>query len=191
MSIVAECQIHGAMLTRLDHAASMAWLAWLTGEGPPPADQRAVRFALAHCHAGVTWGYLDGAVWRLGSEIDPEQCPSPTADSLHELRLFGATAEVLIWRDDDAQLSGRILADDRRDFNPSDPLRPMDEPRCLRGKAAVEKLAGFTRYVDAGGAQHLAPESFPPNFGVRHYLEQDPSTGAARIAATRLVSEKL
>lgn len=191
MTIAGPPQIHGAAFTPLDSDAARSWLAWLTAEGPAPSGVRGIRFALAHCDSGVTWAYLDKqGVWRLGSAVDPALCPRPTAASLHELRLFGATSEVLLWRADDGQLCGRILADDSAVFNSSDPLRPMNERRFLRG-GCRETRNGLKHYVDVGGAQHLAPESFPEEFHVRHYFEQDTSTGAARIAAVRLVPEKL
>jgi len=109
--------------------------------------------------------------------------PLPDSLSLHELRLFGQAAEVLIWRGDEG-LSGRILVDTTAEVDPW--LAPMNERRRLRGDPKASQ-DGFTRYVDAGGAQHLAPENFPKEFSVRNYLEQDSETGAVRITATRLV----
>lgn len=187
---IANPGIAGARITPIDAEQASAWLDWLSGSGSPSMETHDVRFALAHSDSGVTWGYLDERrQWKLGAVVDPGLCPVPTAKSLHELRLFGNTAEVLIWRSDD-ELQGRILADDGIGFNASAPLRPMNEGRRLRGECR-EMRDSFKRYVDAGGAQHLAPESFPEEFSVRHYFAQDLATGAVRIAATRLVPEKL
>lgn len=191
MTVAATPQIPGASLTTLESDAATSWLAWLISEGPAPADTHGIRFALAHCESGVTWAFLDDAgKWRLGSAVKPDLCPVPTATSLHELRLFGATAEVLLWRADDGQLRGRILADSGPRAVSDDPLRPFCESRWLRGDPS-EPRDGFIRYTDRGGAEHLAPQSLPHEFSVRNYLEQDSSTGAVRIAVTRLVSEKL
>jgi CRISPR-associated protein (TIGR03984 family) len=182
-----KSEIQCAMLLSLDSEHAKTWLEWFTGSESVPQDTFDVRFALSHCDSGVTWGYLDDqGVWRLGSTVDPELCPIPTASSLHELRLFGSTTEALIWRRDDGQLQGRVLADSGTTFSKTDPLYPIEEDRRLRGKPG-EAHNGFTRYTDPGGAQHLAPTSFPLVFSVRHYLEQDPYTGAVRIAVTRLV----
>jgi len=187
---IGNPEIAGARITPMNAEQANAWLNWLKGSGPPSTETHGVRFVLAHSDSGVTWGYLDDqGQWKLGSAIDPGLCPMPTAQSLHELRLFGNAAEVLIWRGDN-ELQGRIIADDGIVCGSSDPLCPMNEGRCLRGECR-EMREGFKRYVDAGGAQHLAPESFPVEFSVRHYFEQDASTGAVRIAATRLVPEKL
>jgi CRISPR-associated protein (TIGR03984 family) len=183
--------IAGAHIIPLSADQARAWLNWLTGSGPPPAETHGVRFSLAHSDSGVTWGFLDEqGQWKLGAAVDPALCPVPTAESLHELRLIGETAEVLIWHGD-GELQGRILADDSSAFDSQNPLRPMDEGRKLRGTPDNPTKDGFKRYVDVGGAQHLAPESFPEDFSVRHYLKQDPDTGAVRIAATRLVPERL
>ncbi len=187
---IANPRIAGACITPLNAEQANAWLDWLTGSGASSMESQGVRFALAHSDSGVTWGYLDGQRhWTMGTAVDPSLCPIPTAKSLHELRLFGNTAEVLIWRGDN-KLQGRILADDGIVFDSSDPLCPLNEGRRLRGECR-EMRECFKRYVDAGGAQHLVPESFPEEFSVRHYFEQVSSTGAVRIAATRLVPEKL
>lgn len=188
-STIVERKIAGAKIDRLSAAQATDWLDWLIGRGPPPAQAYGVCFALAHTDSGVTWGYLVQAAWKLGSSVDPGLCPIPTASSLHELRLFGNAAEVLIWRGDNG-LQGRILADDGTDFGPLDPLRPMDEARRLQGEGQKSR-DGFVPYIDAGGARHLAPESFPGEFSVRYYFEQDSSTGAVRIAATRLIPENV
>lgn len=181
---IAHSRIVGACITPIDAEQASGWLNWLSGIGPPPMETHGVRFALAHSDSGVTWGYLDEQhQWKLGAVVDPGLCPVPTAKSLHELRLFGITTEVLIWRCD-SELQGRILADDGSSFDASAPLRPKNEGRRLRGECR-EVREGFKRYVDAGGAQHLAPASLK-EFSVRHYFEQDHSTGAVRIAATRL-----
>ncbi|MFW6114159.1 MAG: CRISPR-associated protein Csx19 [bacterium] len=182
--------IVGAHVTPLNAGQAKASLDWLTGSGPPPAETHGVRFSLAHSDAGVTWGFLDEqGQWKLGASVDPALCPVPMAKSLHQLRLIGETAEILIWRGD-GELQGRILADNNSVPDSSGPLCPINEGRHLRGECR-EVRDGFKRYVDVGGAQHLAPESFPEDFNVRHYFEQDATTGAVRIAATRLVPERL
>ena len=180
--------IVGASIKSLTPEQAVGWLNWLTGRAPAPSDCIAVQFALAHSDAGVTWGYLDGqGKWKLGHTVAPDLCPLPTTRSLQELRLFGTNAEVLIWRGYEG-LCGRILEDDPSAAEPW--LKPMNEGRRLRGSNESPEN-GFRRYVDAGGAQHLAPEHFPEDFSVRHYFEQDTITGAVRIAATRLVPERL
>ncbi len=179
----------GARIEPLDDAACQRWFQWLLGSGEVLEDTHNVSFTLAHCDSGVTWGYLDGEQkWRLGSEVDSSLCPNLTVQSLHELRLFGRSSEVLIWRTDDG-LRGRILIDDSQAIDDGDPPAPFFESRRLRGDRK-ESHDGFVRYVDRGGTQHLAPACFPEEFSVCHYLQENTETGAVRIVATRLVPEK-
>lgn len=187
-----ESSLHGAALHSLDDGLCRQWLDWLTQSGPCPSEARDFAYALAHCHSGVTWGYWDAGRdrWRLSCEVDSDLCPSPKQFTIQELRVFGPTAEVLIWTCDEG-LQGRLLADDEADAPVDRSLRPLDEGRRLRGEphpGAGE--AGFIRYADRGGSQQLAPESFPQSFSVRHYFEQDLETGAVRIAASRLRVEE-
>lgn len=188
---IAPPRIVGASITPLNSEQASNWLNWING-GKPPNETYDMRFVLVHSDSGVTWGYLDDfKQWKLGAVVDPALCPVPKASSLHELRLIGPEAEVLIWRVDH-NLQGRVLADDGNVFDGRAPLRPMNQGRRLRYNPKDDRppvaQSGFKRYVDAGGAQHLAPESFPEEFSVRHYFEQAPETGAVRIAATRLVA---
>ncbi len=187
-----EFSLHGAALHSLDDELCRQWLDWLIQSGPCPSQTHRFEYALAHCDSGVTWGYWDAGRdrWRLSCEVDSDLSPGPEQGTIQELRIFGPTAEVLIWTGDEG-LRGRVLADDEADAPADRSLRPLDEGRRLRGEphpGAVE--AGFIRYADPGGSQHLAPESFPRSFSVRHYFEQDMETGAVRIAASRLRVEE-
>jgi len=148
----------------------------------------------------VTWGRYDAAAkaWRLGSHVAPEVSPPIRSETLQELRLFGEGGEVLIWRTD-AGLRGRVLyetdpAADRDDE--SNPLRPSDEPRILRGGFILAQYEnGFTHIGDGTGAEQVLPlaasheqlRAAQVRLDVRHYFEVDAETGAVRISATRLV----
>ncbi|HDH26706.1 MAG TPA: hypothetical protein ENH00_11040 [Actinobacteria bacterium] len=158
------------------------------------------KWALAHCDDGVTWGTFDTDLssWRLGSEVVPDVSPPIREQTIQELRLFGETGEVLIWRTEEG-LRGRILHElippaDRTDE--MDPLRPSDEARILRGDSVRGgSEPGFTRVVDRTGAEQVIPADTTAEqlrkrrvrLQVRHYWEQDPESGAVRIAATRLL----
>lgn len=185
-AVAATGKIVGAQNTPFGIEQASAWQDWLTGRETRPTETYAVRFALAHSDSGVTWGYLDDqGQWKLSCDVDPGLSPMPTTESLHELRLFGTRTEVLIWRGE-VGLQGRVLTDDGTAFDESDPLRPLNEGRCVRGNPRAS-VGGFVRYVDAGGAEHLVPETLG-QLSVRHYFEQEMSTGGVRVAATRLVA---
>lgn len=198
--------LFGCDLSPLDSEACERYLAWLLGQtgAGEPEEARGLAWALAHCDDGVTWGRYDAAakVWRLGSQVVPEVSPPIRREMLQELRIFGETGEVLIWRTE-AGLHGRFLREtdppaDRNDE--SNPLRPSDEPRILRGDRVLGQLQhDFTRIGDGAGAEQVLPlvvtddqlRAAQVRLDVRHYYESDAKTGAVRIAATRLVTLRL
>ncbi len=194
--------IAGCLIEPLDAAACERYVAWLLGEpgSAPPGGAAGLSWALAHCDGGVTWGRYDAeaATWRLGHNVAPAVSPPIRRQALQELRVFGQPREVLIWRTDSG-LRGRTL----RETDPpagrsdtSDPLRPADESRILRGdqvRATCEH--GFTHVADRAGAEQVLPvvvtddglQARRARLAVRHYFEPDPESGAVRIAASRLV----
>ena len=203
MTTAATLALTGCHLEALDAAECARHLAWLLGEKEATEPERATGlvWALAHCDDGVTWGRYNAAakVWRLGNQVAPEVSPPIRPETLQELRLFGETSEVLIWRID-AALRGRILREtdppaDRSDR--SNPLRPSpDETRILHGDHVVAQCEhDFSHIGDRTGAEQVLPFAVTDEhlritrvrLQVRHYYESDAETGAVRIAATRLV----
>jgi CRISPR-associated protein (TIGR03984 family) len=199
----AAGSVSGCVIDPLDRAACDAHLARILGEhgAAEPRHAAAFLWLLAHSDDGVTWGRWDqeAKTWFLGHESVPDVSPPIRSKTLQELRLFGETSEILIWRSEGG-LRGRWLREtepraDRCDE--SKPLRPSDECRILRGDhvvAAYER--GFTRVRDRTGAEQVVPlrvndtalQARQLRIRVRHYWEQDAGNGAVRIAATRLVS---
>lgn len=191
----------GCELSVLDSAACQRYLAWLLGEDEAAAPEGAIGldWVLAHCDDGVTWGRHVSGVWRLGNQVAPEVSPPIHRESLQELRLFGETSEILIWRTD-AGLRGRVIRDGGPAPDPGDtsnPLRPSDDSRILRGVHVVaQREHDFTHVGDRTGAEQVLPlavtieqlRTGQVRLAVRHYFESDAETGAVRIAATRLVT---
>lgn len=190
----------GCELWVLDSAACEPYLAWLLGEGEAVAPAgTALNWALAHCDDGVTWGRFDAEtkVWRLGNQVAPSVSPPIRRQSLQELRLFGDTSEVLIWRRE-GKLRARVIREHSPAADPDDasnPLRPSNESRMLRGDHVVARYEhDFTHVGDRTGAEQVLPLAVTPEqlrmgrvrLAVRHYYESDSETGAVRIAATRL-----
>lgn len=192
----------GWNLCPLDETACERFLAWLLGVPGvgSPTDTPELAGALAHGDHGVTWGRYDAMaqVWRLGSQVAPQVSPAICRETLQELRLFGASGEVLIWRTETG-LRGRVLRDTDPAADAGDetnPLRPSCESRLLRGDSVVAPCAhGFTHVRDRKGAEQVLPlavtaeqlKAGQVRLAVRHYYEQDAKSGAVRIAATRLV----
>ncbi len=198
----ASPALGGCRLSPLDSAACQRYLAWLLGEDEAAAPEGAngLDWALAHCDDGVTWGRYDvGAkVWYLGNQVAPEVSPPIRRESLQELRLFGETGEILIWRTD-AGFRGRVLREGDPGPEPGDasnPLGPSDDSRILRGlHVFAQHDHDFTHVGDRTGAEQVLPlavtadqlRSGQVRLLVRHHFESDTKTGAVRVAATRLV----
>ncbi len=189
-------------VTLLDDADCGRYVAWVaTGgtEGAPAGARELAAWSLAHLDDGVTWGRYDSEPdrWRLGHDVAPALSPALRRSALQELRVFGAAGEVLIWRAG-GELRGRILRDTlssaaRAEL--TDPLRPADEDRILRGEGVRQSWpdSRFTHVFDGRGAEQVLPvlvtlqDLRHRRLRVRHYYAADPDTGAARVTATRLV----
>lgn len=179
-----------------------AYLSWLLGEQSEtiPKDTVGLVWALAHCDDGVTWGRRSGPgapSWNFGNQFFPDVSPAIRRERLQELRIFGTDAEILIWRTDSG-LRGRMLRenDPPAGRNLSDPLRPSDESRIVRGDRLIgTSESGFSRITDRTGAEQVIPievsdqqlQKRSVRLCVKHYYNQDGESGAVRIVATRLV----
>lgn len=193
----------GCDLSPLDSAACRPYLAWLLGENGAdvPKEAGGLVWALAHCDDGVTWGCYDAEAkaWQLGDRVAPQISPPIRLQTLQELRIFGEPGEALIWRAEEG-IRGRLLRETTPVSNRSDtsnPLRPSDESRILRGDRVVASGEhGFTHIGDRAGAEQVLPltvttkqlQAGQVRLLLRHYYESDAGTGAVRIAATRLVT---
>jgi CRISPR-associated protein (TIGR03984 family) len=198
-SAIAAC-----VIKPIDAMACERYFAWLLGEpqAAPAEDATNLVWALAHCDDGVTWGRYDQAqaTWHFASAVEPDVSPPLRRETLQELRIFGEPGEILIWRSD-AALHGRVLRDTEPppdQLDESDPLRPDDESRILRGDLVPTAYEnGFSRIADRGtGSEQVLPAVVTPDglrarrarLGVRHYFQQDTESGTVRIAVTRLVN---
>lgn len=193
--------IAGCRIAPVGRAVCKQVVAWLLGKsGVAPEDLRAgCVWVLAHSDDGVTWGRFDRQAgrWRLGHEAAPEVSPPIRLEALQELRVFGTGGEVLIWRSDDG-LRGRFLEDTEPDgtADDTDPMRPSDELRIVRGdRVRAGADGGFTRVTDGTGAEQVLPIALDESqlrqhevrLHVRHYWAQNAEDGTVRIAVTRLV----
>jgi CRISPR-associated protein (TIGR03984 family) len=200
--IDAQPVLAGARIEALDHAACERLIEWLQSGGAAPEGECGnVRWALAHCDDGVTWGRYEPQQkrWQLSTHVKPELSPPVRRGWLQQLRLFGPSAEVLIWRDGDS-LCGRLLADEGHSGGYEEALRPSEESRILLGDYVMEKLPhDFTHVGDRAGLQQVLPLAVSneqlrerrARLKVRHYWQEDPETGAVRLAATRLVDVRI
>jgi CRISPR-associated protein (TIGR03984 family) len=188
--------IVGCTITTIEADECLKWLTWIDGKTNEPPREGNFQWLLAHCDDGVTWGRFDSSGWQLGSQVFSDLCPEISEKNLLELRLFGPKAEILIWRNEDS-LSGRLLADDTP-LERKNPANPMDQDLVLLGDRTVSTTTqnGFTHIGDERGAEQVVPiqcveifgsKRWPLRLKVRHYFEEDDSSGSVRVATTRLV----
>jgi CRISPR-associated protein (TIGR03984 family) len=185
--------IAGCAIEKLDQQVCNSFFAWLEGGTPPTSASNEMLWALAHSDAGVTWGRYDKQQqkWLLGSTHAPHISPALQPDALQELRLFGLSTEIFVWRTSDGLL-GRCVCDDPNPTEPS--LKPSEEKRFLRGDQIEQTFDGeFTHLRDKRGLEqvlplHLCSKALPVQLTVKHYFQTIESSGAVRVALTRLVN---
>ena len=209
----------GCTIKPLDEDRSREWLTRVNAPSAPSAEHSDFTWLLAHCHDGVVWGWANSSGWHLSSSAYPRISPPLGERNVQQLRIFGMSREILIWRTSDG-LAGREIVDDPPPSNGDDPCHPSTEERILVGDRLLEpSKAGFSLVGDARGSRHAVPlacgdatfrdkedrSCSPLRLAVRHYFTIDDeaapvslnnapralATGLVRVAASRLVSVHL
>lgn len=185
-------------LTEKDFHDTDSLKSWLEGQ----AGQYQLDTLLAHADNAVIWGRVDEAGLHLSSDCFNQDPPGPrfNLQTLQECRLFGPTAELYLWRDEDRRWQARVIQD-----GTGSPGETLDERQILWGDEAVNEENGFTLVSDgAQGNRHAPPlpraeipfdpggDYRPLRLLVRHYLSTDldptqAQTGLAYIGLSRLV----
>ena len=172
-------QIHHASISPLTSAEAAAIWQWVAEVGPAPSGlPDDLKWLHATFDAGLVWGRLESDRWLTGQKVfDGDLVPDLCRVALWELRLFGPSAEVLIWPEGDdvgesAPLAGRVLADDPAAPPPSTGdagtqlgelsslTGPLDDHRLLFGDGLVDDERngqGFSLIGDATGARQVVP----------------------------------
>lgn len=150
--------------------------AWLAG-------QTNYAFALAHANDGVIWGRFDNNQWMWSSGIAPAS-PQLRASALQQLRLFGASGELFLWRSG-ARFAGRTIED-----GAGEGVECFDEAQLLWGKPHGDARSGFQLMREgAQGMLHAPPEAIAREgkLMTRNYIGYD-EDGCALVIASRLVA---
>ena len=154
---------------------------------------------LAFGLSGAVWGVLDPTEsdrfsLTLGDGFDEAHPPAFMPGGLQEIFIFNQEGQIHAWSIDHIW-SAAITKETEQDGVQGD---AFDQDLYLWGSRVVEVKAGFCLLRE--GAQEMyqavpvdkepsiAPDrSGAPRLRVRNYLKPDPESGAAYIAATRLV----
>jgi len=189
-------QLCGCCIVPQDEEKCRSILRWMKNREHVEGLDKDFKWALAHCTDGVTWGVCSDRTWQMSSDDFSDLCPEVTEDNLIELRIFGRSAEILIWRNE-GTMAGRMLRDSDIE-DPNSPLKPADEIRIVLGDRLLGKpRGGFSRVGTARGLEQAVPLQcseddfregcWPLRLKVRHYFERDEKTGVVRVAVSRLV----
>ena len=160
---------------------------WLFGY----ARQHALDWLLAHADDGVIWGRWTPDSWVLSSVCFPDDSPPLRAETLQQVRLFGAPGELHLWRVDGGW-RGRLLTDSEEDdfiarsylvwgTDVSEAL-----PKAQSGLLLLSEGAEGLRHAPPLPAQ-TPPTKARLAVEVRHYVQYNDDDGAAYLAASRLV----
>lgn len=161
--------------------------AWLFGY----ACQHALDWMLVHADDGIIWGRRTPDGWALSSVYFPNDSPPLRVETLQQARLFGAPAELHLWRTDDSW-RGRLLTDSGADDF-------VTYNYLLWGTDVNDALAKaqsglFLLSEGAEGLRHAPPLPAQTPLAkarlaveVRHYVQYDNGDGCAYLAASRLV----
>jgi len=155
-------------------------IAWLEGQAAN------YEFLLAHCDGGVVWGRVDKGVLIT----QPGAQRVFMSATLQEARLFGAAAELHVWRIGESAFRAREL----RDGHGDEFAQSYDEAYLLWGDHCEKQESGFSLLADgAQGLRHWVPVAVVDGrsvgslrLSVRHYLRER-ENGALQAAASRLV----
>jgi hypothetical protein len=195
----------GCSIEALDDRACRTIVTEVVGPADSLAHTKIHEWLLAHCDNGVVWGKRAERRWDLSVGRFAAISASLTERTLQQLRLFDKGSETLIWRTAKSSkgvtFAGRVL----RDEDAPQPFDPLTRTVILLGDRLMhdEKTGTplrdgiFSLVGDATGSCHAVPiecaehefagGTWPLRLEIRDYLQEDESSGALRIAASRLV----
>lgn len=170
------------------------------------ATTHQLRYMLAHALDGVIWGEMRQGKLQVAQS---DYTPSLLEDTLQEVRVFGNSAEIHIWRTGKSW-QGRLIRPVSADETPTY-TESINEQRMLWGDQVESRHNGFSIMTDGiQGLCHAVPLDVPHptpeqavkdrngkptkqykvrplRLVVRHYLAPD---DVAHIVTSRLVSLK-
>ncbi len=153
---------------------------WLITQG----NVQHLRYALAHADDGVIWGQFDNGAWTWSSGYIPRISPTLQLSTIQQLRLFGANAELFVWREGIA-LYGRLITDGVGE------AICFDEAQLIWGLPDGTPQGNFQRLSEgAQGLLHAPPVALItnlPQLMTRNYIDFDNDNNAV-VVASRLIA---
>ncbi len=174
-----------------------------------------LEYLLAHADDGVIWGRLHNGELVTSNTLDPEKFPLLREKTLQMARIFAPAGELLVWRNEDGNWSGRLIAeitesnttDEQANHPSTEPAlsdhtdewdEAFEEQQILLGtNAKLLDDRGFALMSEGSeGLFYVVPLKLegkideqirPLRLVVRHYLKEDDS-GFLRVNASRLVN---
>lgn len=156
------------------------------------------KWLLAHADDGVIWGRIDDRTLQLSSDVS-HVSPPLRNETLQTARLFGANAELLLWRDGDNAWQARLIEDNIQ-IKGTTYHEAIDEHHILWGTNPKRLDNDFSLMCDGvEGLAHVVPIPVAGNYDihnrplrlhVRHYLhvsESEDDKGFVCIHTSRLV----
>jgi len=156
--------------------------AWMTAQ----AKAYQLNWLLANADDGVIWGEIHSDSIHLSCDAFPHISPPLLPMTLQQARLFGSSAEIMLWREG-AGWRARVIQDGAGEDG-----EYYDENHLLWGNQAEDQKEGFL-LVRQGkeGLRHAPPlpqdAQLPAHLKVRHYLAYD-SDGQVYVACSRLIA---
>lgn len=171
------------------------------------ASQYGLVYLLGHADDGVIWGRFDEGKLTTADQVLTtadqikdrtfKQLPTLKFDTLQQCRIFGKSAEVLLWKSY-GKFNARVLSDVSDE--PSTTV-PIQEEQLVWGTHGIQ-YKGFTLLRDGSqGLKHALPITegiqldsdsklvTQPCLVVNHYIDYD-DDGLAHISNSRLVDIK-
>jgi len=165
----------------------LKWLSW-------QMQAHELKYLLAHTDDGVIWGRLDGTELITSHDVAPKHSPPLLAETLLTVRIFSRAGELLIWRDESGEWTGRLIVEDRPGAT-AEWTKAFQEKQVLLGTYAQHLDRDFALMSEGSqGLFHAVPldltgpideQCRPLRLVVRHYLKED-DNGFVRVNTSRL-----
>ncbi len=140
-----------------------------------------LKWLLVHADDGIVWGELRDDEIHMSSKLFG---PKLRLKTLQMARLFGATGELFLWKNDYCSWKARLVID-----NQGQEIEYFDEAMLLLGTGWKNSNDGFFLWEHGSeGLRHAPPVDKNENLKlkVRHYINYD-EDGQAYIKFSRLV----